>query len=208
MFGKFSRRHFAKFAGLSALGMARRRPTPPRNRRPSGPGLRVFRKTSCGAPPRRPIRSRAPSTRTAGAARSGTRLPTRPARSRMAATGDRANEHYHRYKEDIGLIQRTGRQGLSVLDRVAAGVSGRNGQAEPQGPRLLRPPHRRTAQAGHRAAIQRSITGICRRRSRTRSAAGDPAKPQKHSAIMPATWRRASPIASSRSSRSTKPEGS
>ena len=49
--------------------------------------LPASRKTSRGAPPLRPIRSRAPSTKTAAAARSGTFLRTRRARSRTTRTG-------------------------------------------------------------------------------------------------------------------------
>jgi beta-glucosidase/6-phospho-beta-glucosidase/beta-galactosidase len=54
-----------------------------------------------GAPPRRPIRSKAPSTKTAAAARSGTPLP-HAGKIEDSSNADRANDHYHRYKEDVG----------------------------------------------------------------------------------------------------------
>ena len=46
--------------------------------------------------------------KTAAAARSGTHSPTRRARSRIDSNADRANDHYHRYKEDVGLIKDLG----------------------------------------------------------------------------------------------------
>ena len=113
MFGKFSRRQFAKLAGLSALGMAatpakaagQRAPKPAADRHAPA---QLSRTASSGAPPPRPIRSRAPSMKTAAAARSGIRSRTRRARSRTARNADRANDHYHRYKEDVRLISDLG----------------------------------------------------------------------------------------------------
>ncbi len=61
--------------------------------------------------------------KTAAAVRSGIRSAHTPGKIEDGTTGDRANEHYHRYKEDIGLINGTRREGLPVFDRVAAGVS-------------------------------------------------------------------------------------
>ena len=191
MFGKFSRRQFAKLAGLSALGDGARRARPAderrRNRSPTRTPPPVSRTASSGARRPPPIRSRARSRKTAAAARSGTRSATRRARSRIAATRDRANDHYHRYKEDVAPDQGARRQGLPFFDRMAAGVSGRHRRAEPQGPRFLRPPARRAAREWHRAVSRRSITGTCRRRCRTASADGNPAKPRKRSRIMRAT---------------------
>ena len=154
MSGKFSRRHFAKLAGLVRArngGNAGDSADARRNRQPTGTPRPVFPRASCGAPPRRPIRSKAPSMKTAAAARSGTSLRTRRARSRTIRNGDRANDHYHRYKEDVRPDQGSRRQGLSVFDRVAAGISRRNGRAEPQRSRLLQPPDRRTPGQRHRA---------------------------------------------------------
>ena len=154
MFGKFSRRHFAKLAGFSALGMAATpAKTQARRGRTSARPARACefsRAALSGArrPPR--IRSKAPSMKTAADARSGTLSATRRARSRIDTNGDRANDHYHRYKEDVGLIKGSGGQGLSVFDRVAAGVSGRRRGAKSQRPRFLQPPAGRTSGQRHR----------------------------------------------------------
>ena len=43
-----------------------------------------------------------------------------PGKIEDKTTGDRANEHYHRYKEDVGLIRDLGVKALPVFDRVAA----------------------------------------------------------------------------------------
>ena len=177
MFGKFSRRHFAKLAGLSALGVA------------AAPA-----DAAAQAAADRPAPASFPKDFVWGTATSAYQIEGAvnedgrgrsiwdtfahtPGKIEDKTTGDFANDHYHRYKEDIGLIRELGASSTNC-SRVAS------------------------------SHTRRSITGICRRRSRTRSAAGDPAKRRKHSAIMPATWRRVSLIASGRSSRSTKPEGS
>ena len=101
--------HFAKLAGLSALGVAA-----PAAAAENGQGSEpacaraVSRRILSGAPPRRPTRSKARSTRTAAAHRSGTFSATRRARSSDGSNGDRANDHYHRYKEDVRLIKDLG----------------------------------------------------------------------------------------------------
>ena len=208
MFGKFSRRHFAKLAGLSALGIAAA---------PADAAAQAGSRAAgaCEFSERLRVGHRHVVLSDRGRRERRRPRPLDLGYVRAHARQDRGQHHRRsrqrslpplqgRHRPDPGI----GRQGLPVFDRVAAGVSGRNGQAEPQGPRLLRPPHRRTAQAAASSHTRRSITGICRRRSRTRSAAGDPAKRRKRSGIMPATWRRVSAIASGRSSRSTKPEGS
>ena len=187
MFGKFSRRHFAKLAGLSALGMRdARRPTPPRKPAADRHGAcAVFRRISCGAPPPRPIRSRAPSTKTAAAARSGTPLRTRRARSRISTTGDRANDHYHRYKEDIGLIRELGAKAYRFSIAWPRVFPEGTGKPNPKGldfydrlvDELLKQRHRAVRDAlslgsaagargqGRRLAIQRhleSVRRLCR----------------------------------------------
>ncbi len=129
----------------------RRRQTARRNRPPTGTRRRVFPRISCGAPPHRPTRSRAPSARTAAAARSGTRLRTRPAKSRTGATGDVANDHYHRYKEDVGLMKALGVKAYRFSIAWPRVFPGRQRRAQPQRPRLLRPSRRRTARPRHRA---------------------------------------------------------
>ena len=145
---------FCQARGLSALGMAATPGEAGGRRRQAGSRparARQFpERISSGAPPRRPIRSRAPSTRTAAAARSGTRSPTRRARSRTAATPTAPTTTTIATRKtwpDEGAR----RQRLPVFDRLAAGVSGGHGRAEPEGPRFLRPPGRRAARERHRA---------------------------------------------------------
>ena len=50
------------------------------------------------------------------------------------STADIANDHYHRYKEDVQLIKELGAEGLSVFDRLASCVSGRERSAKSEGP--------------------------------------------------------------------------
>ena len=82
---------------------------------------------------------------------SGTRSPRSPAGSPTAATGDVACDHYHRYAEDVALMQRLGAGGLPLLDLLAADPADRAGAGQPSGPRLLRPARRLPARGGHRA---------------------------------------------------------
>ena len=151
MFGKFSRRHFAKLAGLSALGIAAR----------AGRRRRASRSRAAGAcefSERLRVGHRHLGLSDRGRGERRRPRPLDLGYVRAHARQDRGQDHRRfrqrslpplqgRHRPDPGI----GRQGLPVFDRVAAGVSGRNGQAEPQGPRLLRPPHRRVAQARHRA---------------------------------------------------------
>ena len=69
-----------------------------------------FPRTSCGARRRPPIRSRAPSTKTAAAHLSGTRSATPRARSDHGDTGDIACDQYHRLEEDLDLMSELGLQ--------------------------------------------------------------------------------------------------
>ena len=65
--------------------------------------------------------------------------------------GDVANDHYHRYKEDVALMKVDRRQRVPVLDRLAAHLPRGHRPAEPEGRRLLQPPRRRAARGRHRA---------------------------------------------------------
>ena len=69
---------------------------------------RPFRPIFAGAPRPRPIRSKAPSTRTVEARRSGIVSRTRPGKIADHSTGDVADDHYHRYKEDVQLMKALG----------------------------------------------------------------------------------------------------
>ena len=55
-----------------------------------------------------------------------------PGKIEDKTTGDRANEHYHRYKEDVQLIKALGVKHYRFSDRMAAGVSGSHRQTQSQ----------------------------------------------------------------------------
>ena len=61
-------------------------------------------RASSGAPRPRPTRSRARSPRAAARRRSGTRSATRPGSVADGDTGDIADDHYHRYRDDVALM--------------------------------------------------------------------------------------------------------
>ena len=108
MFGKFSRRHFAKLAGFSALGMAAAparsedSPTPERYAPPAFPkGFLWGTATS--------------AYQIEGAVDEDGRgrsiwdtFAHTPGKIDDGTNADRANDHYHRYKEDVGLIRDLG----------------------------------------------------------------------------------------------------
>ena len=105
MFGKFSRRRFAKLAGFSALGIA----TAPRDAaaQPS-----ADRHAPGGFPKDFVWGTATSSYQIEGAVNEDGRgrsiwdtFAHTPGKIEDGTTGDRANEHYHRYKEDIGLDQ-------------------------------------------------------------------------------------------------------
>ena len=108
MFGKFSRRRFAKLAGLSALGIAAARgdaaAQPSADRHAPGNFPKDFVWGTATS-----------SYQIEGAVNEDGRgrsiwdtFSHTPGKVEDGTTGDRANEHYHRYKEDIGLIRQTG----------------------------------------------------------------------------------------------------
>src|SRR4026209_2183242 len=108
MFGKFSRRRFAKLAGLSALAIAAARgdaaAQPSADRHAPGNFPKDFVWGTATS-----------SYQIEGAVNEDGRgrsiwdtFSHTPGKVEDGTTGDRANEHYHRYKEDIGLIRQTG----------------------------------------------------------------------------------------------------
>src|SRR6201747_1447376 len=107
MFGKFSRRHFAKLAGFSALGMA----SPARSE--DGEAARGHAPASF---PDGFIWGTATSAyQIEGAVSEDGRgrsiwdtFAHTPGKIGDRSTADRANDHYHRYKEDVGLIKALG----------------------------------------------------------------------------------------------------
>lgn len=107
MFGKFSRRHFGRLAGLSALGLAAR------------PVEAAAQATDGAAPasfPKDFVWGTATSSyQIEGAVNEDGRgrsiwdiFSHTPGKIEDNTTGDVANDHYHRYKEDIGLIRDIG----------------------------------------------------------------------------------------------------
>ncbi|MGN8544325.1 GH1 family beta-glucosidase [Bradyrhizobium sp. 13971] len=105
MFGKFSRRQFAGLAGLSALGLTGPAEAANRASRPDGtnfPTGFVWGTATSSYQIEGAVNEdgRGPSiwdtfTHTSGKIEDG-------------STGDRANDHYHRYKEDVRLIKELG----------------------------------------------------------------------------------------------------
>src|SRR5437660_973955 len=106
MFGKFSRRHFAKLAGLSALGVA----AAPADAQPAA---------------ERPAPASFPKDFVWGTATSAYQIEGAvnedgrgrsiwdtfshtPGKIGDHTNADRANDHFHRYKEDVGLIKELG----------------------------------------------------------------------------------------------------
>ena len=125
-----------------------------------------------------------------------------PGKIKNGDTGDVANDHYHRYKEDVALMQVDRRERLPVLHLLAAHLPAGHGHAERRRASTSttgwwtswsRPASRRSP---------RSTTGTCRRRCRTRAAGSTATRPRR-SPTTPATWPRSSATASGTSSRST-----
>jgi beta-glucosidase len=110
MFSRFSRRHFAKLAGLSALGMATParaadgEPRPAADRHAPAPFPKDFVWGTATS-----------SYQIEGAVNVDGRgrsiwdtFSHTPGKIEDGSNGDRANDHYHRYKEDVGLIKDLG----------------------------------------------------------------------------------------------------
>src|SRR5215216_3330177 len=103
MFGKFSRRRFAKLAGLSALGITAA---------PAGAAAQAASERPAPASfPKDFVWGTATSSYQNEGGRGRSIWDTfahTPGKIEDGTTGDRANEHYVRYKEDIGLIRDLG----------------------------------------------------------------------------------------------------
>ena len=108
MFGKFSRRHFAKLAGFSALGMAAA---------PADAAAQAgSRPARAGSFPNDFVWGTATSAyQIEGAVNEDGRgrsiwdtFAHTPGKIEDGTNGDLANDHYHRYKEDVGLIRDLG----------------------------------------------------------------------------------------------------
>jgi beta-glucosidase len=108
MFGKFSRRDLARLAGVSALGLAAR---------PADATAQaaIERHAPAKFPQDFVWGTATSSYQIEGAVNEDGRgrsiwdtFTHTPGRIEDGTTGDRANEHYHRYKDDIGLIRDLG----------------------------------------------------------------------------------------------------
>src|SRR3954469_21131202 len=114
MFGKFSRRHFAKLAGFSALGMAAT-PAKTQTARPEEANQALARHAPASFPEGFVWGTATSSYQIEGAVNEDGRGPSiwdtfshTPGKIEDGTNGDRANEHYHRYKEDVRLIKELG----------------------------------------------------------------------------------------------------
>jgi beta-glucosidase len=109
MFGKFSRRHFAKLAGFSALGMA------PARSEDDEAKQAPDRHAPAGFPKGFIWGAATSAYQIEGAVSEDGRgrsiwdtFAHTPGKIGDHSTADRANDHYHRYKEDVGLIRELG----------------------------------------------------------------------------------------------------
>jgi beta-glucosidase len=110
MFGKFSRRHFAKLAGFSALGLAS-----PADAADGDSGPASDRHAPAGFPKDFLWGTATSSYQIEGAVNEDGRgrsiwdtFTHTPGKIEDGSNGDRANEHFHRYKEDVRLIKDLG----------------------------------------------------------------------------------------------------
>ena len=181
MFGKFSRRQFAKLAGFSALGIAAA---------PADAAAQAAADRHAPASfPKDFLWGTATSAyQIEGAVNEDGRgrsiwdtFAHTPGKIEDHTTADRANDHYHRYKEDVGLIR----------NRWASRPTGSRSRGRGYFPKAPARPIPRASTSTTASSTncsptassptRRCITGTCRRRSRTGSAAGGPATPRKHS---------------------------
>ncbi|MES2193659.1 MAG: GH1 family beta-glucosidase [Pseudomonadota bacterium] len=111
MFSKFSRRHFAKLAGLSTLGLTA---TPARPA--DGDGKPAAERHAPAPFPKDFVWGTATSSyQIEGAVNEDGRgrsiwdtFAHTPGKIEDGSNADRANDHYHRYREDVGLIRDLG----------------------------------------------------------------------------------------------------
>jgi beta-glucosidase len=111
MFAKFSRRHFAKLAGIAALGMATTPATPQGNAEKQA----TDRHPAASFPDGFLWGTATSAYQIEGAVNEDGRgrsiwdtFAHTPGRIADHSNADRANDHYHRYKEDVGLIKQLG----------------------------------------------------------------------------------------------------
>ena len=74
-----------------------------------------------------------------------------PGKIKNGDTGDVANDHYHRYKEDVALMRSMGANAYRFSISWPRIFPQGHGHAEPEGPRLLQPAGGRAGRGRHRA---------------------------------------------------------
>jgi beta-glucosidase len=138
----FSRRTFAKLAGLASLGVAITTAEAEETRA----GAPTTKLASGGFPNGFAWGTATSAYQIEGAVNEDGRGPSiwdtfshQPGHIADGTSADRANDHYHRYMEDVGLIKELGVKHYR-FDRLAAGVSRRDRCAQSEGPRFLRSP--------------------------------------------------------------------
>jgi beta-glucosidase len=108
MFGKFSRRHFAKLAGVSALGIAAAPTDAVAQAAAEQPGLASFPKDFVWGTATSAYQIEGAVNEDGRGRSIWDTFAHTPGKIEDKTTGDFANDHYHRYKEDIGLIRGLG----------------------------------------------------------------------------------------------------
>src|SRR3954465_8734122 len=108
MFGEFSRRHFAKLAGLSALGIAAAPADAAAQAAAGRPGPASFPKDFVWGTATSAYQIEGAVNEDGRGRSIWDTFAHTPGKIEDHTTGDRANEHYVRYKEDVGLIKGLG----------------------------------------------------------------------------------------------------
>src|SRR5258708_4732080 len=111
MLGKFSRRHFAKLGGFPAAARGGRRARRDENaakRAPDGPAPAAFPKGFLGGTATSAYQIEGAVDEDGRGRSIWDTFSHTPGKIADHSNADRANDHYHRYKEDVGLIKDLG----------------------------------------------------------------------------------------------------
>ena len=115
-------------------------------------------------------RSRAPPTEDGKGPSIWDTFTARPGTIHDGDTGDVACDHYHRYAEDVALMERLGVGGYRLSVSWPRIQPDRLGARQRRGARVLRPARSTSCSPTTCSRWSRSTTGTCRRRSRTTAA--------------------------------------
>ena len=182
MFGKFSRRHFAKLAGLSALGIAAAPADAAAQAASERPGPASFPKDFVWGTATSAYQIEGAVNEDGRGRSIWDTFAHTPGKIEDKTTGDFANDHYHRYKEDIGLIRELGAKAYRFSIAWPRVFPEGTGKPNPKGldfydrlvDELLKQRHRALRDAlslgsaagargqGRRLAIQRNVESIRR----------------------------------------------